>query len=234
MKRIILVSFFSFLLSTFSFAYTYLTFSKTQGSSYGWSSGSGTIHNCSIIVSPKGLYSEVSITMELSATGNTNILSGDTLEANFTFDLPQNALVIDSWLWVNDTSKVQADHMGKSTAVSIYNNIVNNIRRDPSLLTKNSYSSDNYNLKIYPFFGLQKRKFRITYLVPIGEDASQYTIDVPLYLLKNTYSYYNQSVTFPDVHLKVYETSTIANPSLSISTTNFSGFKGSGQIKNAT
>ncbi|HEX8549755.1 MAG TPA: VIT domain-containing protein, partial [Cytophagaceae bacterium] len=89
--------------------------------------------------------------------------SSSQLEIEHNFDLPKEAIVTDSWLWVGD-SIIQAKILDQWTASQIYEGIVNR-RKDPSILTKGG--EGNYKLKIYPLLPNEIRKVKITYLVPL-------------------------------------------------------------------
>lgn len=126
-----------------------------------WKYGKGSIDDVTISIQPKGIYSEISYYAILSsrATSYTSYL--DTLEAVWSFSLPDEALVVDSWLWVNDEI-VRAKIMDKWTARGIYEGVVKR-RQDPSILTK--VSKNNYELRIYPLVGNSTRKIMMKILV---------------------------------------------------------------------
>ena len=118
------------LLSTYSFAYTYLYVQDPRG----WSgSYSGTIEEASISLKPLGVYMETDLYLTFSARGSF-FGSSDTLEVVFFFELPANAIVTDSWLWIGQDT-IKAKIMDQWTASSIYESIVKR-RRDPSILRK--------------------------------------------------------------------------------------------------
>ena len=106
--------------------------------------------------------------------------SSDTLEVVFFFELPANAIVTDSWLWIGQDT-IKAKIMDQWTASSIYESIVKR-RRDPSILFKRS--ATQYELRIFPMPGDKTRKVKISYLVPTQWTSSLVTASLPTDLLK--------------------------------------------------
>lgn len=198
---------FSFILlaQTLS-AYAYLTVSDPKN----WNSIQGTIEQTTITVQPKGIFMEIGLYMSFSAKGwyaNSN----DSLEVAFHFELPQNSVVYDSWLWVDDEI-IRAKIMDQWTASTIYETIVNR-RRDPSILFKRDQTS--YELRVYPLIASSVRKVKISYLVPTQWNsskimaslptnlllASKYPVS-PVYILTKTDSAWHtpQLLEFPDIN----------------------------------
>ena len=127
-----------------------------------WRYGVGTMDSVTLVVKPKGLFLEHSIYINFSAK-NLNYTSKDTLEVIFNFDLPSNAIVTDSWLWLTPSQILKGKLLDLWTASTIYENIVKR-RRDPSILKK--LTATQYELRIFPMAGNAYRKVKITYLVP--------------------------------------------------------------------
>src|SRR4030067_84503 len=123
--------------TTYSYDYLYVRDPR------GWKGGQGTIEEAVISVRPKGLYMECGLYLTFSARG-LNMTNQDTLEVEFYFDLPKEAIVHDSWLWIGDEI-IRAAIMDKWTAASIYEDIVKR-RRDPSILYKRG--NGQYELRI--------------------------------------------------------------------------------------
>ncbi len=143
----------------------------------------GTIEDALLSIKPKGLYLEYGLYLTFSAR-DCGYKANDSLETVLRFRLPENAVIIDSWLWIgNDICK--AAILDVWTASNIYENIVKR-RRDPSLLTKNS--SLDYTLRVFPMGGNETRKVKITYLVPIPENYGEARISIP-YDILNTSRY---------------------------------------------
>ncbi len=128
-----------------------------------WNSATGTIEECVITCQPRGAFIEYDMYLTFSAR-DLNYYSNTQLEVVMDFQLPENALLCDSWLWVGDTIVV-ADIIDKWTASMVYEGIVKR-RRDPSLLTKSS--STQYQLRVYPMLANSTRKVKISYMVPFN------------------------------------------------------------------
>ncbi|MBN1407372.1 MAG: T9SS type A sorting domain-containing protein [Calditrichaceae bacterium] len=176
-KRILLSVIVNLFFLQFVFSYDWLYVRDPQG----WKGGTGTIEDAVISIKPRGLYMEVGLYLVFSAKG-LGFTSNDALEVEFHFDLPEKAIVHDSWLWIGDDI-IRGKIMDKWTAASIYEDIVNR-RRDPSILYKRS--STQYELRIYPMAGDWKRKVKITYLVPAQWNASKVFAELPMNLLQTS------------------------------------------------
>ncbi len=164
------------LLCKIGFSYTSLRVSNPQNS---WYSYTGTIENAAISVSKKGVYLEYNVFLRISGRG-TPYTSNDTLEAVYTFDLPEGAMVTDSWLWIGDEIS-KSIILDRWTASSVYENIVNR-RRDPSILTKES--ATHYSLKVFPIPGNESRDIKFTYLVPVSYGPQSANSIIPTHLLE--------------------------------------------------
>jgi Ca-activated chloride channel family protein len=128
---------------------------------------------------PKGAFVEVGLYLTF-ATEGTAADSTLPLEAIYNFDLPANAMVSDSWLWIEGEPE-KALILDRWTASAIYEGIVER-RRDPSILTKTGPTS--YELRVYPLTSNMPRKVKITYLVPANWSLSQVSVPIPLTQLK--------------------------------------------------
>ncbi len=167
----------SLLFINFSFAYNNLYVSDPRG----WRGGTGTIEEAVISVKPRGLYMEYGLYLTFSARG-LGFSNTDTLEVRFRFDLPKDAIMHDSWLWI-ENEIIRAEIMDKWTAESIYEEIVKR-RRDPSILYK--LGQGYYELRIFPMAGEETRKVKLTYLVPTQWDAKAVTAALPTGLLRTS------------------------------------------------
>lgn len=173
----------------------YLKIGNVQQS---WSTQSGSIDTMVIEVKPKGLYAEIGLYFDFSARG-TSYVSGDSLEIQMMFRLPEKAEVTDMWLWIND-SIIRAGMYDKWTASQIYEDIVDR-RTDPAILYKYTYYyydywygyyptviTDLYMFRIFPMLTTLPRKAKITYMIPIsdlGSNISQITL--PANILQLSY-----------------------------------------------
>ena len=143
-----------------------------------WYKAKPTIDEVSIIARPKGVYMEYNIYMSYSAVNTSLNDPTDTVEVVHFFTLPTDALVTDSWLWV-ENEIVKADMRDRWSASAIYEGIVKR-RKDPSILTKNS--ATNYEFRIFPLPGGKKRKVKLTILMPINFNDARATAEMPLNL----------------------------------------------------
>ncbi|HEY3373036.1 MAG TPA: VIT domain-containing protein, partial [Prolixibacteraceae bacterium] len=157
-----------------------------------WWTNQGTIENATMTVQPKGLFMEYGLYLTFSSRGSNWTNAHDSVEVTLNFDLPADAILNDSWLWIGD-SIVHAKLMDKWTASSIYESIVKR-RRDPSIIMK--HSATQYELRVFPMAGNETRKVKITYLMPTTWNKTQVVSQIPTAIV-NT-SYYKPAV-FPIV-----------------------------------
>ena len=141
-----------------------------------WQYDVASISEAQIFARPKGIYMEYNIYMTYSASGTTLNNSYDTTEIIHYFNLPSNAIITDSWLWVNDVI-VKADLLDKWSATQIYEGIVKR-NQDPSILTK--VGANDYQFRIFPLPGGKTRKVKITVLVPIDFNNDRVTASLPI------------------------------------------------------
>lgn len=146
-----------------------------------WRSGQGTIEQAVISIRPQGVYLEYGLYLTFSARG-LSFSSADSVEVQFFFTLPKNALVHDLWLWVGKDI-VRARLIDRWTASSIYEDIVRR-RRDPAILFKNS--AVDYELRIYPMKGAEQRKVKLTYLMPTQWSPTAVSAALPMNLLQTS------------------------------------------------
>lgn len=187
------ILFFSFNLS---YAHDNLVISDPLS---GWSS-TGTIDSATLSIKPKGAFFECGLYLDLSL-GQTYY--SDTTEIVLDFELPAESFITDSWLWVGNQI-VKADLMDRGRATMIYEGIVKR-RQDPSLLLKNSATS--YQLRVFPLASGEKRKVKITYLVPAKWANNHVLVNLPLNILKS-------STTMPALKIIAYEEANFKNPAL--------------------
>ena len=173
---------------------------RVQDPQLTWRSGVARIDAATFSVRPKGLYAEVTLNMTYSSQGTTLLQASDTLEIQHYFTLPDNASVIDSWLWV-DNEIVLAKLVDRWTASQIYEGIVKR-RKDPSILFKNSPT--NYEYRIFPMSGNKTRRVQLTFLLPFDWQKGIASVELPLNIIK-------QSNRFPPVNIRVFDNSTWKN-----------------------
>ena len=155
-----------------------------------WRFGSGSIDSATIVTKPKGMYIEYSIYMNLSAK-KLGFSQSDSLEIVFDFDLPKEAIVTESWLWLNPTTIIKGKLLDVWTASTIYENIVKR-RTDPSILKK--LGDTYYQLRVFPMNGNSFRKVKITYLMPLTISNNNFSELVAPDFLKTSYTPLNQFV----------------------------------------
>lgn len=144
-----------------------------------WRTDRGSIDSAVLTVKPVGAYFEYGLYLNLSARGTSFTNVTDTLEIAFYFSLDQNAMMIDSWLWVEDTI-VKAMLIDRGQAQQIYEGIVAR-RRDPSILYKNSATS--YEFRIFPLAGNSSRRIKISWLQPANWSTTNVSAWLPTSLL---------------------------------------------------
>lgn len=143
----------------------------------------GSIDEAIITVEPKGLYMEVGMYLTVSARDLWRPLE-DTLEVVLDFNLPADAIVTDSWLWVNQDI-IRGAVIDRWTASAIFEELVDR-RTDPSILFKNSV--DQYQLRIFPMAGTESRKVKLNFLIPTTWTHEQVVADLPFHILNTTYA----------------------------------------------
>ncbi|HAH24609.1 MAG TPA: hypothetical protein DCL77_12805 [Prolixibacteraceae bacterium] len=157
-----------------------------------WWTSPGTIEKALLTVRPKGLFMEYGLYLTFSSRGSNWTNPQDTVEVTLDFDLPENAILHDSWLWIGNDI-IKAKIMDKWTASSIYENVVKR-RRDPSIIMKQS--ATQYELRVFPMAGNQTRKVKITYLMPTTWNKSQVSSKIPTAIVNTSY---NKPASFPVV-----------------------------------
>lgn len=178
MKKLILSCFL--LISVVNlFGYNQLTIGDPRNS---WYTNQGTIEEASLTVQPKGLFMEYGLYLTFSSRGTSWTNVKDTLEVTLRFDLPANAIVHDSWLWIGKDI-VKAKLLDKWSASAIYENIVKR-RRDPSILSKQS--ATQYELRVFPMAGNETRKVKITYLMPTTWNKSNVIANIPTAIINTS------------------------------------------------
>lgn len=137
-----------------------------------------SIEKATIRASPHGLYTEVG--MYLTFETPDVIAPGDSFEIIMKFNLPEDAFMVDSWLWIGEDI-IRAEILDRWTAIAIYESFIQR-QQDPSILTKTA--DGYYQLRIYPVMHNQNRKVKITYLIPAQWSAEEVVTSLPLHILK--------------------------------------------------
>ncbi len=185
MKNLFALAFLAFLsFSAFAqYDYTYLRTGAVQNS---WQTEDCSIDTMLIEVKPKGLYAEVTMTMDFSTRG-MNFSNYDSLEIQMMFQLPPDVEVTDMQLWIFGQPEA-AGVYDRWEAAQIYEEIVSR-RTDPAILynyTWNDYYSNTtitnlYRFNIFPMLNNLPRKCLITYQVPLRANGSEgFRVPLPM------------------------------------------------------
>ncbi|MEM1216951.1 MAG: VIT domain-containing protein [Bacteroidota bacterium] len=142
----------------------------------------GQIEAASIHLSPQGTYAKVELEMEIGQAYNTWALE-DTLEIILHFELPQDAIVTDSYLWIND-ERVQADIFERDFGTQTYESFVDR-NQDPSLLLK--MNQGKFQLRVFPLAGTETRRVRMDFLIPMTWHEAVAAATLPTQLLKTSH-----------------------------------------------
>ncbi|MFZ4544638.1 MAG: T9SS type A sorting domain-containing protein [Saprospiraceae bacterium] len=179
---------------------------RIQDPKQTWKSYQTNITEAVISAKPHGLFVEFGVYLTYAAPAEfSNISKKDTFEIQHYFQLPDKAIVNDSWLWVNNTI-MQALILDRWSAFNIYEGIVKR-RQDPSILYKNS--STSYEYRIFPLAGGNNiRKVKISALMPADWKDGKLSADLPLSMIAGT-------LRFPDLKLISYDSDEWQNPTLS-------------------
>ncbi|MEZ4984977.1 MAG: T9SS type A sorting domain-containing protein [Saprospiraceae bacterium] len=128
----------------------------------GWENYSpeGAFEDIGIVLTPLGVYTEVEVYATIADLWGESW--GDNLEIIWQFELPGDAIVHDSWLWVEDEI-IRADIVDYWTALNTYEEIVDR-NQDPSFLF---IKPDNrYELRVFPLPVFSSRRVKMNFLVP--------------------------------------------------------------------
>lgn len=180
--------------------------SLTVADPRGFINGKGSIDSATLAIRPKGAFLEHSLYLNFSAK-SLNFKKTDTLEVVFNFELPENAVVTDSWLWLNNEVILKGKLLDVWTATGIYEDIVRR-RRDPSLLRR--ISATQYELRIFPMAGTDYRKVRINYLLPATINGDQMSQGIALPYLQTS------KVPLAEIQLIYFPTEKHQTPTISL------------------
>jgi len=149
-----------------------------------WDGDGGTIEEAQFTIHPRGAYMEVGMYLTLSAGGTRLERHENPLEIVMGFDLPDGAMVVDSWLWIYEDI-IRADIKDRWSASAIYEDIVGR-QQDPSILFKQS--ENQYELRVFPLQADSTRRVKVTYLVPGNWSDGQVSIPLPTELLRTSFA----------------------------------------------
>ncbi len=166
-------AFFVFLMLNINFGYAYNDLKISNPHTWG-GAGRGTIEEAVLTIHPRGMYMEYGLYLTFSDRG-LYFGENEQLEIVFDFNLPKDAILNDSWLWVGEDI-VKAKILDQWTASLIYEGIVQR-RKDPSILQK--LNQTQYSLRIYPLLPGETRKVKISYLVPANWSENTVSAQIP-------------------------------------------------------
>ncbi|GAB1442698.1 hypothetical protein MASR2M39_15340 [Ignavibacteriales bacterium] len=138
----------------------------------------GYMDDITLVVEPHGAYSEQS--MYINYTDRHQFPGSQNVEVIHRFELPDDAIVNDLWLWIGD-SVMQAIHLDTWTARAIYDSIVA-MKKDPAFLSK---KGNQYELHVYPLVSGSIRKIKLNYLVPVNFINNRSLTEIPIKFLKS-------------------------------------------------
>ena len=157
----------------------------------------GSITEATFVIQPQGAYMGVDMFLTFTDEG-LPFNTFDSVEIILDFNLPEGAIVYDSWLWMmDDTTIVRADIHDIWSATTIYENIVDR-RRDPSILYKRPEGS--YQIRVFPLPHNETRKVKISYLTPAVWSAEEVNAWLPTEILHSSEDPLEsfQIITFPN------------------------------------
>ncbi len=147
-----------------------------------WATDQGNIDEAVLTIRPKGIYMEMGLYLTFSAKSSYLQNHTQPLEIVLNFELPEDAIVNDSWLWVEEEI-IKAKIIDRWSASEIYEGIVDR-QQDPSILFKES--DTQYQLRIYPMEGAGSRKVKLSYLVPTKWTKQDVSAVLPLNILQTS------------------------------------------------
>lgn len=159
-------------------ANNWLTISNPQA---WWYRSEGIINEAQLVITPVGAYLNYDMYLTISAIPG-NFSDEEILEIVLDFELPERAIVHDSWLWFKDTILI-AEILDRWTANAIYESIVQR-NQDPSILFKQS--GTQYQIRVFPMAATESRRFRISWMQPATWTRSNVIADLPIHILQTT------------------------------------------------
>ena len=167
----------------------------------------GQFDEISLVINPQGIYTQVEFFTTISQ-GNGYTWWDGNMEVIWQFRLPQQAIVHDSWLWV-EGEIIKADVVDFWTASQIYEEIVDR-NQDPSLLYQ--LPNGSYEIRIFPLPEGESRRIKMSFLLPNSWDESKITTEILLPMLQST------PLHPPQVEVIIPQNNTWQNPRLQTGT----------------
>ena len=144
----------------------------------GWAT-QDKLSNVTMEITPKGLYAQVDLTFTMEGQNMAQWSWGD-YQGVLHFELPHNSFIHNSWLWLNDSTIVEAEIIDRGLAQAIYYGLVIRMT-DPSLLEKTG--TNQYQLSVWPLRPDFLRKVKISYstLFNFRDDKAFVTLPTSLF-----------------------------------------------------
>jgi hypothetical protein len=218
MKKLYLLNTIIFLLLSFALSSQvssdYDRLSVLNPNFGNWTKVPASFQNVQMTITPSGVYANVEFEMEVSAKNSDMYYSGDSLEIEYYFTLPEGAMIHDAWLWMEGIP-VQAKLYEKEEARMIYESYVSR-RTDPLIIFQ--YPDNKYEARIYPVLNPEPRKFRMSFLIPIRANLNGLELPVPLSIIKQDLSGYPN----PDIKVRVVNNPYWGDPTIQTEATSVS------------
>lgn len=126
------------------------------------------VDTAALTIHPQGAYIELDLELTVSYAFQSWFFKNYTeLEFMWQFTLPDQAIVDDFWIWLDD-SILKPTIMDKWTAELLFSEVSSPVR-NPGLLIQSFADREGqvtYYLRLYPIVRDEKRKFKIHYLLP--------------------------------------------------------------------
>ncbi len=126
----------------------------------------GQFDEVSIVANPQGVFTQVEVYVTISQ-GPDAWTWTDNYEIVWQFELPGQAIVHDSWLWVGPDI-IKADVVDYWTALQTYEDIVDR-NQDPSFLYR--LGDGRYEIRIFPLPEGETRRIKMSFLIPTRWDT---------------------------------------------------------------
>ncbi len=125
----------------------------------------------------------------------------DSLETSASFQLEDNSVISDMYLWVGDT-KVKAALQERALASAQYESIVQR-RRDPALIE--TWGNGSYNMRIFPNESDAARKIQIEFVQGMENEVSRLLTRLPVSQtpMQVTIPYQVQAINYDTVPFRV-------------------------------
>lgn len=172
----------------------------------------GSMKDVSLSFKPVGPYIECGMEISFSGGEYNDVFNnnGDLLEVIYEFELPKNAVVTESLLWLNSTI-LKAKIRDLRGAITEYDGIVDR-KKDPSILFQRGET--DYELRVFPLVANETdvRKVKITYLLPVEWNSTKVSTNLSLDFLSS----YNH---IGDINIKMYKYDEWSNPLINLQKT---------------